>query len=568
MMICCGPRRLSRRSLMAGGLASMAPKSPFFAASVGTTWIDAHTHVFNAIDIPITEFIAQTRRSWVTEVGEPVIAIVVFLMRLQCPTAKTEIAMLANGQPRFGAMAALHRAPSTLRVLRHINDPSNPDYMLPPPDPGFRRPPMPRGAKGLILEALGTHIEGLAITQVTVPDEALRALARRIDPNEASPGRMHAERTKALGPLLEWAGGFARSRYDIVRSLAQQYRGTNLLAVAAWIDYSRPLGIEAGAADEPTALADQIAVGAALTKAFAKPGAQPRLLLANFIGYDPMRAALRRPDEEDPISQLERAVHAGEVVGVKLYPPMGFRPIRNALLSNDFPRLLRAKYKKRSGTALDRELRRLFTFCDQNDVPIMTHCGDTNYTKHRYGERASPRYWLSLLDDGFPNLRLNLAHFGGVWSFGNAKARDAEAADVWPQIIVRALSNTESLYPNLYTDIAYASDLLVSGDAGSDAKEKKDANDFLQSTLGISTIGRRLMYGSDWQMVGQERLADQYSSLVDADISKYLPPEMHEDFRWRNAARFLGLGKDGATRRRLHRLLGADADILADFDPR
>ena len=54
-----------------------------------------------------------------------------------------------------------------------------------------------------------------------------------------------------------------------------------------------------------------------------------------------MRALLCGPGEEDPITQLEGAIQAGEVVGVKLYPPMGFRPSGNAPLADAFPALLR-----------------------------------------------------------------------------------------------------------------------------------------------------------------------------------------------------------------------------------
>jgi len=178
-----------------------------------------------------------------------------------------------------------------------------------------------------------------------------------------------------------------------------------------------------------------------------------------------MRALLTAPGEEDPLSQIARAVQAGEVVGVKLYPPMGFQATGNAdFPAKSFPRLLREKYGEKSGMVLDRELQRLFVFCRDNDVPIMAHCGDSNYPTDGYGQRAAPSPWLSLLDTGFGRLRLNLGHFGGIWSFGNESAKDAPAADLWPQLIVRALCDPDRLYPNLYTDVAYASNLLVSGD--------------------------------------------------------------------------------------------------------
>jgi hypothetical protein len=40
-----------------------------------------------------------------------------------------------------------------------------------------------------------------------------------------------------------------------------------------------------------------------------------------------------------------------------------------------------------------------------------------------------------------------------------------------------------------------------------------------------------------------------------------------EDFRWRHAARFLGLGAGDKTRARLATFLGSDSALLSRFDP-
>ena len=62
---------------------------------------------------------------------------------------------------------------------------------------------------------------------------------------------------------------------------------------------------------------------------------------------------------------------------------------------------------------------------------------------------------------------------------------------------------------------------------------------------------------------------DYARHLMDG-IADLFPDAALEDFRWRNAARFLGLGATDKTRVRLAKFLtnyGADPAILAPFDP-
>ncbi len=78
------------------------------------------------------------------------------------------------------------------------------------------------------------------------------------------------------------------------------------------------------------------------------------------------------------------------------------------------------------------------------------------------------------------------------------------------------------------------------------------------------------MYGSDWAMVGQTADGNDYARHLLDGVADLFPDAALEDFRWRNAARFLGLGATDKTRVRLAKFLtdnGADPAILAPFDP-
>jgi hypothetical protein len=76
------------------------------------------------------------------------------------------------------------------------------------------------------------------------------------------------------------------------------------------------------------------------------------------------------------------------------------------------------------------------------------------------------------------------------------------------------------------------------------------------------------MYGSDWVMVGMVDGSDQYAARIRAALTNVFPGEQMEDFRWRNAARFLGLHQGDKALARMANFIDRVApDLLARFDP-
>jgi len=148
-MFCCPPKGLSRRLLLAAGASAAVLRPRFAAASVGTNWIDVHCHVFNAIDLPMVEFVAQTSQNWVATALTPVLELITTLMKSFSPTAALEAQWLASGAPM---LLAEFEEVSTLAVLRAINDPVHDP--LPPPPQGYRRVPPPQNGPALLRNAL------------------------------------------------------------------------------------------------------------------------------------------------------------------------------------------------------------------------------------------------------------------------------------------------------------------------------------------------------------------------------------------------------------------------------
>jgi hypothetical protein len=101
-----------------------------------------------------------------------------------------------------------------------------------------------------------------------------------------------------------------------------------------------------------------------------------------FVGFDPLRKALyddrkRKPGDRDPLAIVRNAIEVNQIshsrsitggfIGVKLYPPMGFRAIGNTGLpdgSFDEPAYLRSAdtgLESQIGRKLDVALAQLYT---------------------------------------------------------------------------------------------------------------------------------------------------------------------------------------------------------------
>ena len=299
-----------------------------------------------------------------------------------------------------------------------------------------------------------------------------------------------------------------------------------------------------------------------------------------FVGFDPLRQALFRqhggPPEDEPLAVVKKAVEDHGFIGVKLYPPMGFRATGNAALGNAFPPHVIAAngLGPDAGRKLDAELDRLYAFCTDNNVPIMAHTSDSYGSAKDYGKRANPAAWIKVLEK-YPALRINLAHFGG---FNRGGTRE-NAEQSWGWAIGRAFAAAAT--PNVYADISFFSEVLHRSD------EQRRYVVWLFKTFveRFPSAAQRLIYGSDWTMVGY---ADGFPARAIAGHEKdQLYPDIVVDFlrrdlgfsasqiddvMFRNAVRFMGLGQDQkaqGTRGRLEQFYlraGQSAAWMQDFD--
>lgn len=224
-----------------------------------------------------------------------------------------------------------------------------------------------------------------------------------------------------------------------------------------------------------------------------------------FLAVDPRRIGIEQLVRDEVVN--------GSLRGVKLYCPLGYLPSHPAL----FP---------------------VYRLCVEHGIPVTSHTspgGLPSACKHidslkrtsvgdvvsvvfdkeeyinthpvsdgEYAQRlffADPDNWLDVFDsEGFEQLRVNLAHFGGqedIVAFADGKADENN----WTAKIVRLIER----YDNVYSDIAYCPD--------------PDVLSAVNTIIGNHPkVGERLMFGTDFVMLaldhcGLEQYFSEYCSL-------------------------------------------------------
>ena len=100
--------------------------------------------------------------------------------------------------------------------------------------------------------------------------------------------------------------------------------------------------------------------------------------LHGFIGFDPWRQVVDEAQGNTPtaLDVVKTAIETQGFIGVKIYPPMGFRATNNASVpQSTFAGLEPVTIPVAGrGTKIDDALMKLYTYCNTNEVPIMAHC--------------------------------------------------------------------------------------------------------------------------------------------------------------------------------------------------
>ena len=312
--------------------------------------------------------------------------------------------------------------------------------------------------------------------------------------------------------LARWAALFAKDRLDITVALVANFGGGVDLFTPLMVDLDPGLGDVA-----PTSMRQQVVLQEKISR-LSMLGLLPGALQAHvhpFVGFDPRRelAARRAGHIETPLDLLETAVTRFGVIGVKIYPPMGFKAIGNA-------------GKVADAAALDAVLRDLYGWCQSEAVPITAHTNPSNYAHKDFKDVASPTFWAAALKE-FPDLRVDLGHFGGAHD-------EPIATSGWPWKAAKLMDT----YPNVYAD--------VGNHKIYDAKVRATYLGLLESIFAkYPVVVDKVMFGSDWYMLAAMPEADRFLTTYRTAYRKAFGAANTRRFLGTNALRFLGFDDPG-----------------------
>lgn len=545
----------SHGALTQGAVAQATPQGPFTPMRQNR-FIDAHCHLFNVLDVPAESFIKK---------------VVLPDVARSMATSRDYATLFNNHKEAFAVM--LHML--AVAVSKKACEPDDEIWVIDEMERGGARP---RNKETVELALLSDILDevwwpkkihtGLKLGDTFISFAALEEIKfllrkeayplrpigelRGAQADELSDCREVARLlyTQIDGPFsntIRWGLLFTRYRFQLADELHRLHGGRTKLITPALVDFSAWLGATAGALDRSAPMRQQVDVMARISRRRSGPRVH------GFVAFDPLRQALFRlrggPPADEPLAIVKQAVEDSGFIGVKLYPPMGFRPTDNAALGDAFPahvRNAREGLGADAGRKLDAALDQLYAWCAQHDVPVMAHAANSYGSAPDYGLRADPAGWVKVLAK-YPTLRLNMAHFGG---FNRGGSREHPERS-WGWTIGKMLASAST--PHVYADISSFAEVLQRAPE----QRRYIAWLFRKFIEQFPAAPQRLVYGSDWTMAGY---ADNFPSLATpAHRNDRLYPDIVADFlrrdlgfgaeeidavMYRNAVRFMGLGAD------------------------
>lgn len=517
----CGSRLLSGCTPAQLQSSSRAP--PFL--------IDVHCHVFNAADLPVRGFIQQVAlgdEQHQVALGPAdraalpwLAAVLVEMLGSGAKTADAELAELQRGS----SSGTGEKAADASRAEQALTDSISAVLGT---DGRVRRSsltvPLPTDGTGrsLLLSRIDQETGRTGRTNLVTPEDA-REMARGLLSGSGEISR-----------YVQWIQVLLLDRRDIVSRLVSLYapEGKSCLFTPALIDFSYWLE------DDPkSSLESQVRVMDMIQRL------QGPAALRCFAPFDPWRQLVGASGTEQrrALEIVRWAVEDMGFIGVKLYPPMGFRPADNANIRQNYPE--RAASIPGFPARLDGALAQLYEYAQKSGVPIMAHTAHSNGAAPGYADRASPQGWRPVLQR-YPELSVNFAHFGG---FEQSRAKPPSAD--WEAIFGGL--HREFGSDRLFADMSYLAELLPGRNATVAEHVRQSLRQYIKSN---DVSMRSLMYGSDWIMLGKEQGFETYERAIAAELTSIqITAAQSGRFFGGNAVRYLGLKRGRANRQRIDR---------------
>lgn len=485
--------------------------SPSWSADE-TTLIDAHCHIFNADDLPVAQFLEKVViksnkdfEAYRTRYGNAIQFLVRYAsdwINTVAPDAKSELNRLQatpnQSQPRTAAEIEHDEIKHLTKLIEQLKS-----LRIKSRNFTFREQLVSSYLPGAIMAQMHREAYPLQFSA----DDLISNADGAHDPNqwvensEEIAKRIYREADGPLSRYLKWALLLTRHRSELANELANTHGGNAMLATPALIDFSNWLDDSFNVQiPQQIDLMEQISIRRARMKL------SPRIhALAPFC---PLRQILYADGKtggynQSPLDLVKQAINERGFVGVKLYPPMGFRPSGNAgtLFYQNFPKHLDQAFRRKLPQRLDASLNELYAWCAAENVPILAHASDSNGSDIGYSSRANPDNWAAVLRT-HPKLRLLLAHFGDFDEGFVTKERPRpRLSETWEWRMAK-LTQDFSGSP-VYLDASY----FLSAMLGADHGKRREIRRMMREVFARFPLARqRIVFGSDWVMLGQEEL--------------------------------------------------------------
>jgi len=252
--------------------------------------------------------------------------------------------------------------------------------------------------------------------------------------------------------------------------------------------------------------------------------------LKGFSAFDPWR--FENEPEDRIFKTLQSALSDYNMMGFKFYPPMGFH-------ASNKPR------------RLTRVIDIFLKFCVINDVPVFAHCTPGGFeVEVNSGTMSDPTFWREAMNDKSwqhdgviyraRDLRLCLGHAGGGKYSDISDGWVAESLYSGSNNYARTVIEMCNNFPNVYCELANIDSIL------SKAAHAENLRNNLHMVLGASpSFHNKIMYGTDWHMVGMVNDVIQYFYILYQIVDEYGDDLFKSKFFHGNALNYLKLAPGG-----------------------
>ena len=228
-----------------------------------------------------------------------------------------------------------------------------------------------------------------------------------------------------------------------------------------------------------------------------------------FLHVDPRRESI--------FDILKNAVENQGFKGVKIYPTIGYFPY-------------------------DERLYPVYSYCEQHNIPIITHCSPNNPTFFKGSDKelqillskskvpidfqcktrkelcanfTNPKNWIYVMND-FPSIKICAAHFGSDY-YWEKYLKKPENQNNWLVIIKELIEQ----YPNFYTDISFT-------------LNEKRFFPILKSILENDKINNKVLFGTDYYMLetkaDENRFLNDLKSYIGEDLFSLIATKTPSEF--------------------------------------